>query len=300
MTRTRNKSARQGSQKARDRVIRVGERRLLAQGLERNFWADFYHYCLVASWPLFMAGAACVFLALNSGFALLFWLGEGAIANARPGSFADAFFFSVETLATVGYGDMHPQTLYGHVIATIETFVGLSCIAVMTGLIFNRFSQPRARLIFSNVAVVADHDAKPTLMLRIANARHNMITDAIAKLWLVRLERTREGSMFRRFHELRIDRDQNPMFALSWTIFHVIDQHSALFGLDAAELDRSDANLVVTLTGLDETSNQTVHARYAYRHDDIRWRHQFVDILETNDDGMLRINYGKFHDTSAG
>jgi len=297
MTGKTNSPANIDRKKSRDRVIHVGGRRLLAQGLERNFWADFYHHCLTVSWPLFFSGAAFAFLIINSGFAILYWLGESAIANVRPNSFADVFFFSIETLATVGYGDMHPQTTYGHLIATIEIFVGISCIAVMTGLVFTRFSQPRSRLIFANVAIVSEHNAKKALMLRIANARHNMITDAVAKLWLVRLEKTKEGIQFRRFHELRIERDQNPMFALSWTIFHVIDKKSFLFGVDEKKLERSDASLVITLTGLDETSNQKVHARHAYRYDDIRWGHQYVDILETSEEGLLRINYRKFHDT---
>jgi inward rectifier potassium channel len=293
-----NSSSNIGRKNSRDRIIHVAGRRLLAQGLERKFWADFYHHCLTVSWPLFFCGAAVIFLILNSGFAFLYWLGDSAIANVRPSSFADVFFFSIETLATVGYGDMHPQTTYGHLIATIEIFAGISCIAVMTGLVFTRFSQPRARLIFSNVAIVAEHNGKKTLMLRIANARHNMITDAVAKLWLVRLEKTKEGLQYRRFHELLIERGQNPMFALSWTIFHVIDKKSSLFGVDEKELERSDASLIITLTGLDETSNQKVHARHAYRYDDIRWGHQYVDILETSEHGLLRINYGKFHDTA--
>ncbi len=283
--------------KASERLVRIGNRRLIAQGLERNFRADFYHHCLTVSWPIFFAGAALVFLIINALFAFLYGIGDHAIANMRANNAADFLFFSIETLATLGYGDMHPQTTYGHMVASIEIFSGLSFIAVFTGLVFTRFSLPRARLLFAKVAVLALYDGRRTLMLRVANARDNTITDAVARLWLVRLEETKEGGTLRRFHQLALERDHSPMFALSWTLFHVIDQKSPMFGIDAHELENADANIVATLTGLDETSHQTVHARHVYGYADLRWDHQYADILERGEDGIARIDYQKFHDT---
>ena len=142
------------------------------------------------------------------------------------------FYFSIETLATVGYGDMHPQTNYGHLVATIEIFTGMSFLAVMTGLIFARFSRPRARFVFAEHPVVGLHQGRPTLMIRVANARNNTISQATARLWLFLVENTSEGTQLRRYYELELERQEHPMFTLSWTLFHVIDDSSPLFGLD--------------------------------------------------------------------
>ena len=151
------------------------------------------------------------------------------------------FYFSIETLATVGYGDMHPQTNYGHLVATIEIFTGMCLLAVMTGLIFARFSRPRARFIFAEHPVVTVQQGEPTLMIRVANARNNTISQATARLWLFRLERMAEGHQLRRYHELKLDRSEHPMFSLSWTLFHAIDETSPLYGLTEHDLAAVEA-----------------------------------------------------------
>jgi inward rectifier potassium channel len=156
----------------------------------------------------------------------------------------DLFYFSIETLATVGYGDMHPQTHFGHVVATTEIFIGMSLLAVMTGLIFARFSRPRARFVFAQKAIVTMHDRQPTLMIRVANARHNTLSNASATLWLIRAEHSAEGQHLRRYYQLELLRQENPVFALTWTIFHVIDQTSPLFGLSDEELASTDTVLM--------------------------------------------------------
>src|SRR5581483_4436568 len=135
--------------------------------------------------------------------------GNNPIANAVPGRFLDLLYFSIETLATVGYGDMHPQTDYGHLVATVEIFTGMSFLAVMTGLVFARFSRPRARFVFARNPIVGQHEGLPTLMIRVANARHNTISGAIARLWLIRAQTTPEGQIFRRYHELDLQRNEN-------------------------------------------------------------------------------------------
>jgi inward rectifier potassium channel len=209
------------------------------------------------------------------------------------------FYFSIETLATVGYGDMHPQTNYGHLVATIEIFTGMSFLAVMTGLIFARFSRPRARFVFAEHPVVATHQGQSTLMMRVANARNNTISQANARLWLFRLERTAEGHQLRRFYELKLDRQEHPMFALSWTLLHKIDENSALFGVTTEELDKSDAALALNVGGIDDSSAQHLYARKLYYHTDIRWRHRYRDITSISPQGRLLIDYGKFHDVIA-
>ena len=284
------------SRASKGRLVQVGARRVIAHGLKTHPWSDPYHQSMTLPWPLFFAGFAALFLTVNTIFAGLYWLGASPVANARPG-FEDLFYFSIETLATVGYGDMHPQTSYGHLVATIEIFTGMSIIAVMTGLVFARFSRPRARIVFARNPVVSLHDGRPTLMVRMANARHNMVTDASAKLWMTRIEETQEGVSLRRFRELKLERAENPLFALSWTIFHVIDESSPLFGADVAALRQVEASFVVTFAGLDETSGQSLHARHGYELAAIRWQHRYVDILGTDETGMSVIDYRKFHDT---
>jgi inward rectifier potassium channel len=281
---------------ATPRRVRIGDREIVAHGLARPRFGDLYHLAMTATWPVFVGVAALIYMGANVVFAALYMLGDHAIANTA-GGFEELFYFSVETLATVGYGDMHPQTRYAHLVATTEIFAGLSLTAAMTGLVFARFSRPRARVMFARNPVVGIVNGAPTFMVRIANARHNMITDASVKLWLTRIETSVEGLRFRRFQELRLDRAANPMFALSWTIFHPIDDNSPLYRQDAAALAEAEAGFVVTFGGLDETSSQQLNARATYTGDDIHWSRHYVDILGVDADGTPHIDYRKFHDT---
>jgi inward rectifier potassium channel len=278
------------------RTVNIVGRNALSQDEGGKAFGDLYHRAMRISWPKFFAGSATVFLILNSCFALLYVCGDNPIANTRPGSFVDLFFFSVETLATVGFGDMHPQTIYAHVVATVEIFTGMSFLAVMTGLIFARFSRPRARLVFAHNPVVNQHDGQPTLMIRVANARANMISDAAAQLWLVRTERSAEGTTLRRFHRLALHRQENPMFFLSWTLLHTIEPSSPVFGQSAEDLAASEATLVLVLSGLDENAVQELRARRNYSTSLIRWGYRYADILKADDMGQVSINYSAFHD----
>ena len=281
----------------RSHMRSLGGRRIVAEGLEHAPWTDFYHNAMTASWPTFFGALAAAFVAVNLFFAFVYAAGDKPVANARPGSLSDLFFFSVETTSTVGYGDMHPQTLYGHVVATGENFIGLVMLAVMTGLVFARFSRPRARLIFAKNAVIAVHDGTRTLIFRFANARNAFISEATAKLWMLRATTNAEGRRFVGFEPLRLVRNENPVLALSWTLFHQIDASSPLYGLSEDELLASETNFVVSVRGFDETSAQTVHARYTFTAQDIRPGHEFVDIHSLDENGMRHIDYAKIHDT---
>ena len=278
------------------RTLRFGEREVRTIGVATPIFGDFYHHAMTLSWPAFFASVASVFFTLNLGFAALYVLGEAPVANAHPG-FADLFFFSIETLATVGYGDMHPQTLYGHTVATVEIFTGMSILAVMTGLVFARFSRPRARVLFSEVAAIGVYDGRRTLMLRIANARGNTIVEAQARLWMTRQETTKEGQSRRRFIELPLERAENPLFALSWTIYHVVDEASPLRDMEPRDFDALDVNLVLTCSGLDETFGQRIQARRTYFARDLRFDARYVEILDIEDTGRVNIDYRRFHDT---
>lgn len=180
-----------------------------------NFWADLSHRCMTASWPAFIVGAALVFLVFNAIFAFFYWIGfhwigDQPISSVSGGAYIDYFYFSIETLSTAGYGDMHPQSHYGHFIATIELFTGIFSMSLMTGLIFARFSRPSARLLFANNPVVSSHESLPTLMIRFVNERHNVIGNATARLWMFKNVVTSEGHPFRRFYELPLLRNESP------------------------------------------------------------------------------------------
>ena len=277
----------------------MGDRKVVSIGMERNFFGDFYHRCMTASWPQFLAGALGIFLGINVLFALLFALGNAPVANAPSGLNLQLFYFSTETLATVGYGDMHPQTHYGHFIASIEIFSGMTFTAVMTGLIFARFSRARALLLFASNPVVGRHEGRTTLMLRFANARHNAINNATAKLWLSRTEVTAEGQSFRRIHDLPLVRMENPVLILSWTIFHVINEASPLYGVAAEDFADSSVSLILSVSGRDENFGQDVHARKAYNASELRFGHRFADILSVRDDGQTVMDHRLFHDVVA-
>jgi inward rectifier potassium channel len=282
------------------RVVRFGDREVITEGLNLTFWADISHRCMTASWPAFIGGAALVFIAFNAVFALFYWVGDQPIANVPGGQYIDYLYFSIETLSTAGYGDMHPQTHYGHFIATIELFTGIFSMSLMTGLIFARFSRPSARLLFADTPVISDHEGQQTLMIRLANERHNIISNATARLWLFKNIVSKEGQQFRRFYELPLIRNESPALALSWTLFHVIDENSPLYGLNADDLEAINVSLIVVVSGYDVVAAQTVHARKSYEYPDIRFGRRYAEILGTTDDGRLRIDYGRFHETVEG
>jgi inward rectifier potassium channel len=268
------------------------------RGAPGGFWSDLYHRSMTVYWPIFFGTAALIFIVLNTVFGFLYWLGDHPIANVADNLPLplSLFYFSIETLATVGYGDMHPQTNYGHLVATVEIFTGMSFLAVMTGLIFSRFSRPRARFVFAEHPVIGLHQGQPTLMIRVANARNNTISQATARLWLFLLEKTSEGSQLRRYYELDLERQEHPMFTLSWTVFHVIDESSPLFGLEAGDLAASDAALALNVSGVDDSSAQHLYARKLYAQEDILWRYRYRDITSISPQGRLVIDYTKFHD----
>jgi inward rectifier potassium channel len=279
------------------RVIAIGDREIVTEGLSLSFWADISHRCMTASWPSFIGGVVLVFIVFNAAFGLLYWLGDQPVSNVARNDYLDYLYFSIETLSTAGYGDMHPQTHYGHFVSAVELLTGIFSMSVMTGLIFARFSRPSARLLFANNPVVSTHDGQRTLMVRFANERHNIIGNATARLWFLNNVTTDEGQSVRRFHELSLVKNEHPALALSWTIYHVIDKSSWLFNLDADALKAAKVSLVVVVSGYDLVAAQTVHARKSYDYTDIRFGQRYADILENLEDGRIRIDYSKFHDT---
>ena len=259
-------------------------------------WGDLYHWLLNISWLLFLALIVLAYLAINCLFALAYLIGSNNIENAQPGSFLDAFSFSVQTMATIGYGAMYPSNLYAHILVTIEVFVGLMAVAMSTGLMFARFSRPTARIIFSSVAVICPYNGIPTLMFRTANQRGNFIVEAQVRVTLMYSQISEEGHFFRRLYDLQLVRSETPTFSLTWTVMHPIDETSPLHGSLDQILSQGDTRLVVTLTGLDETVAQTVHAHRYYYPEEIFPDHSFVDILIPHKSGKNYIDYRHFND----
>jgi len=237
------------------------------------------------------------YLVANTIFALLYLATGGGIENAREGSFLDLFFFSVQTMATIGYGALLPGSFVGNIIATGETVVGMLTVALSAGVVFARVSRPTARMMFSEVAVIGKRNGRTTLMFRVANQRRTQIVEAQINVALLRNEVTLEGETVRRFHDLKLERNQTPIFALSWTVLHVIDEDSPFYRQTHDSLKAEDAEIICSITGIDEIFAQPVHSRYGYAVDDLRWNTRFVDIISRDEQGRRYIDYRLFHDT---
>jgi inward rectifier potassium channel len=214
-----------------------------------------------------------------------------------PGSFLEAFFFSVQTLATVGYGHMYPQTLYGHVVTTIEIMSGMFWLAVITGLIFVRFSRPTARILFSKSIVVTPFDGRPALMLRVANMRHHSMVEAEFRIMFLRDEPIAEGGTFRRFYSLKLDFDRLIVFPAALTLRHFIDEQSPLYGATPESLEAGDARLIASVVCVETVIPAAVQSQQDYSWRDVRFGERFVEIYTELGDGKLTVDYGRIHDT---
>ena len=258
---------------------------------------DTYAFLLRARWPVVIGLAALVFLAMNVGFALLYELGPGSVANS-DGSFSDSFFFSVQTFAAIGYGFMSADGVWGNSVVVLEAFSSLLCIAVLTGIVFGKFARPHARVLFSEVAVVERRDGVPTLSFRVANERGNDVVEASIRVSALKTIINDEGSRLRRFYDLELERKSTPVFLLSWQVFHKIDETSPLFGMTPEQMRDEDVRLTIALTGLDGTFAQTIHARHMYWAEDLRFGHRFVDVMRDLEGGVVEMDFAKFHLTA--
>jgi inward rectifier potassium channel len=260
-------------------------------------WRDAYHWLLTLSWPQFSACVLGLYLCINLLFSVCYYLRPHSIAGANPGSWTDAFFFSVETLATVGYGHMYPETLFGHVVATVEIMTGMFGMAIITGLIFIRFSRPVARIVFSECLVLSSFDSRPALMLRVANLRDQAMAEAEFRLMLMRDEPTAEGEYFRRFYPLNLQFDRLISFPAIITIRHIIDEHSPLHGRTIAEMEGDDSRFAASILCIDTVIPAPVQTHYTYSWKDIRVNHRFVEVYSQIDDEALTVDYGRIHMT---
>jgi inward rectifier potassium channel len=259
--------------------------------------SDLYHFLMNTRWGVILALIIALYFALNLMFAGIYLeLGPGHIENARDGSFADAFFFSVQTMATIGYGKLVPRSGAANVLVTVEALMGLLVVAMSTGIVFARFARPTARVLFSHCAVISSYDGRPAFMFRMANARGNEIAEATLSATLLKTEILKEGTSMRRQYDLATVRSHSIVFALTWTAIHVIDEASPLHGATAESLSHDEVEIAVSVNGFDETFSQTIHARHSYVPSEIHFGARLRDILTKLPDGRRQIDYTHFHE----
>ena len=262
-------------------------------GTKRFDFRDPYYTALTLSWPAFFASILVIELGLNLFFAILYVVVPGAIANTRPGSLVDALFFSLETLATVGYGVMSPASNYGHVIASIEIIVGLGFTAIVTGLIFVRFSKAKAHIHFAGRLVVAQHHGRPTLMLRLGYTRAGVLTGATAQLTVILQKRTSSGEIFRETHVLQLVRPRMPILLLTWVLMHEIDAASAINGMTAEDLKETNARFVLAVEAEDPALGARVHDLHVYAADQVLFGMAYKDVVSFDGEGPVRADLSR-------
>jgi inward rectifier potassium channel len=267
-------------------------------GASRFSLDDPYYLVLSMSWRAFLLGVVALILGVNLLFAVFYWLDPHALANAHPGSFGDAFFFSVETLATVGYGEMTPADSYGHVVSTAEILSGLFLTALVTGGFFARFARPQPRLIFSRTAVIAPYEGGRALMVRVASRRLHAISEVRGRISYLKTFELPDGGSFRRFYDLKLVRSENPVLSLSWTLIHPIDSESPLCDLTPERIAVESPRLLVSISGFDEAISSPINDRHSYRPEDIESGRVFVHILQDLEDGAVQLDLTRIHDTA--
>jgi len=263
-------------------------------------FSDLYHFLLSLSWPRLILILVGVFLIAHFFFASLYYLCgpsslQGLGAEEGLDFYLDCFFFSVQTLATIGYGHIAPRGFWPNVLVTFESFLGLFGLALMTGLLFARFSRPNSRVIFSRVALMTHYQNQPVWMFRIANERMNQIVEAKVSVIVVKDEAAQDGKVFRKVYNMKLLRETTPIFALSWTVVHPITPDSPIYGLNAEDFEKGSAEIFVSVTGIDEVFSQTIHARYSYVGNDILWNKQFKDVLIPSERG-IEVDLAPFHE----
>lgn len=274
-----------------------GQATIQAIGLPSAPLRDFYHRILTTRWRTFFLLSTIYYVTIHAIFAALYLIDPESIHGAEPASFGDAYFFSVQTMMTIGYGVMAPGSLWGHVLVTAEAYFGMLTTALLTGLVFAKFARPTANVLFSDVCCIYVNEGVPTLVFRMANARGNRLVEANLAVSLARTVRTQEGETFRRVLDLKLVRDHNPMFFVGWTAMHRIDESSPLFGSTQDSLAQEGAEVLAVLTGLDEDIGATLHARRAWGPGEIRWGQRFVDIVANTkiENGLRVFDYRRFH-----
>jgi inward rectifier potassium channel len=275
-------------------IYEAGRLRFEIRGLRITPLSDLFHFLMRTKWSWLLAAFVAIYCGVNAVFALLYRLGgDGTILNAHPGSFADDFWFSVQTFATIGYGNLAPASTYAHLLVTLESFCGMLSVALGTGILFAKFSLPKARVGFSQNVIVSQRNGQPCLIFRIANRRGTSLLDASAQAHVLMDEVSAEGHRMRRNHTLELERSTMPIFVLAWTLIHRLDEKSPLYGLTLENAPDKVVGIVASFTGVDETMLQAVHARNMYTAADLRFGARFADMIDNSVPGMLIIDHEK-------
>lgn len=257
---------------------------------------DGYHLLRTTTWPRALGLFVLVFLLSNVVFAAVLYFGHAKIANST--GFMDCFWFSVQSMGTIGYGYLAPEDNLANTVVTVETIYSILLTALVTGMFFARFSTPSARVLFSKVALISEHDGQRVLQFRMANERTTAIVEATVHAYITRDEQLKSGETMRRVYDLKLRRQTSPVFALSFLVVHPIDEASPLYGVTPATLVAGAINIIVTFTGIDDQLATNVHARYVWGTDDIRFDHRFVDMFKVNPDtGARYLDLAPMHDT---
>jgi len=270
-----------------------GQEEIEVVGGRRGVGRDLYHFFLRAPWWIDLGVLSTVFVCANLLFALGYHV-VGGVFGAH--GFVDEFFYSVETMGTIGYGEMYPTTRAAHALVTLEALAQIFLLAVTTGLVFAKFSIPRARVQFSKYPTIGPYDGVPTLQFRIGNERDSRLLEAVIRVVVLRTEKTKEGVTLYRMYDLTLERDRSPALSRSWTVLHKIDRTSLLWGATPESLERDEAEFVLTLSGTDELSVQQLHAQQRYEAKEIRWGARHADMLSERPDGKLRLDLTQFHE----
>jgi inward rectifier potassium channel len=282
-------------ERRRREVVRTAAYSIHVIGAPAPGLRDLYHALLRVPWWAAFAVIVASYLGLNVIFALLYaW--TGGVANARPGSLVDLFYFSVETMGTIGYGTMYPATTGANVLMVAESITGLLVTALATGLVFVRFSQTRPRLVFSSKVAIGPFDGAPTLMLRVGNERRGNIVGSQFHLTFTRTQTTAEGMRVYRAEDLTLLRSRAPALSRSWTVLHRISADSPLYGYDAQRLADVDGELQLEVSGIDDTSLQPVHARYTWFAGSVVWSAHMADVLSETPEGDVILDLTHFHE----
>jgi inward rectifier potassium channel len=291
-------------------VARESRQRLLNRNgtfnvrrLGLGFWQSHgaYHYFLTITWPRFLSYVGAAYVVINAFFALAYVAaGDHALSTfdgrGTPRRLVDAFFFSVHTLATIGYGNIVPQSNAANVLVTVESLVGLLGFSIVAGIVFARFARPTAQIMFSDHALIAPYGDKTAFMFRIVNQRSNQLVELEAKVLLTRRKRDGKTAADREFISLKLERDRVTFFPLAWTIVHPIDDFSPLRHMSKDELRSSGTEFLVLLNGFDETFSQTVHTRSSYTGEEIVCGAKFRSMFTTVDDGEVAVDIRKLHE----
>lgn len=264
---------------------------------------SFYFHLVNMTWRRFLALVLAAYLAVNTAFATIYYLLGRDALHAAEGDlaltpFQMAFFFSVQTLTTVGYGSIYPLGLPAHIVSAIEAAMGLMAFALATGLLFARFSRPSAQMVFSDQMVVAPYKDITSLQFRVANRRSNVLMELDADMMLMTVEAGADGQLKRNFVELPLERRHVFFLALSWTVVHPINESSPLWGKTPEDLERLQAEIIILIKSFDDSFSQVVHSRVSYRWDEVEWSARFVPAFEVAPEGHLVLDLSKMSNTA--